>query len=100
MTGVPPDSHWRFGEGPPKPRWKEPSFRRRGVDPKEWWYRPSEIAAVTGVSIETVRRWIKRCALKATRAPGGGRVLLIRGADLDEFLRTTNRVYPREEPQP
>lgn len=99
VTGVPPDYHWRASDGTPLPRWREPSFRRRAIDPKDWWYRLGEIARTTGVSTQTVRRWIHVCGLKASRAPGG-RILLVKGHDLDEFLRGTKRVYPKPEGQP
>ena len=79
------------------PRWHEPAYRRRGHDPQEWWYRLDEIARTTGVCWRTVRRWIEKGGLKATRAPGG-RLWLVKGRDLDEFLRHTDRVYPKEDP--
>lgn len=99
ITGVPPDKHWQLPSGELRPQWTEPSFRRRGNDPRDWWYRLEEIARTTGVCWQTVRRWIAVGGLKATRAPGG-RVWLVKGRDLDEFLRTTDRVYPKPEDSP
>lgn len=96
MTGVPPDYHWRASDGTPLPRWAEPSFRRRALDPRDWWYRIGEIARTCGVSTQTVRVWIHERGLSATRAPGG-RIWLVKGYDLDEFLRASKRVYPKPE---
>jgi predicted site-specific integrase-resolvase len=72
----------------------EPSFRRRNRDPDLWYYRLKEIAELTGVCWRTVRNWT-RAGLPFTRAPGG-RVMLVLGRDLNYFLRSTKRVYPRE----
>lgn len=99
VTSVPPDYHY-IGPGSEKlPRWSDPSYRRRANDPRDWWYRLEEIARTTGVCWQTVRRWIDRGGLRATRVPGG-RVWLVKGRDLDEFLRTSDRVYPKPEESP
>lgn len=48
-------------------------------------YRPSEVAALCGVSVDTVRRWTDSGELPARRGPRGQRT--IDGEDLAEFLR-------------
>lgn len=89
VTGDPPSYHFVDGEGVPQPRW--PDALRRGADPLDWWYRLGEVAKTCGVHINTVRRWVRERGLKATR-PGGG-VWLVRGRDLDAWLRSNERGY-------
>ncbi|MBM3675437.1 MAG: helix-turn-helix domain-containing protein [Actinobacteria bacterium] len=47
-------------------------------------YRPGEVAALLGVSVDTVRRWADEGRLVTTRTEGGHR--LVDGADLARFL--------------
>ena len=48
------------------------------------WYRLGDVAAVAGVSVDTVRRWADEGRIKMRRSAGGQR--LIDGADLARFL--------------
>ena len=98
VTGVPPDYHWRTLDGTVLPRWSEPSYRRRAEDPRDWWYQINEIAKATGLHRDTVAAWIRAGHLPAFRAPGG-KTWLVKGRDLDEFLRATNRVVPQSAPE-
>lgn len=93
ITGAPPDYHWTNNAGEQLPRWTAAGYRRYGNDPKQWWYRVDEVARTCGVQPDAVRFWIKRGDLPAKKTPGGG-LYLIKGADLDDFLRTTKRGYP------
>lgn len=47
-------------------------------------YRPGQVAALLGVSVDTVRRWADSGRLDTTRTDGGQR--LIDGASLARFL--------------
>lgn len=93
VTGAPPDYHWTHNSGKQLPRWTAPNYRRYGNDPKQWWFRVDEVARTMGVVPGTIRFWIHRGELPAHRVPGG-RLFLIKGADLDEFLRTSKRGFP------
>jgi excisionase family DNA binding protein len=39
------------------------------MEPNEKWYSVKEVAGMKGVSVDTVRRWIRRGLLKAFRMP-------------------------------
>ncbi len=47
-------------------------------------YRPSQVAELLGVSVDTVRRWCDEGRLATTRSEGGHR--LVPGADLARYL--------------
>ncbi len=47
-------------------------------------YRAGQVAELLGVSVDTVRRWTDSGRLRATRSPGGQRV--VAGRDLARFL--------------
>ncbi len=108
VTGAPPDYHYVIGITK-EPRWREPSYRRRSKDPRQWWYRVREIAAALHVNVQTVQRYIRDGHLKATQAPAGvaaaaakGRhsrsPWLIHGQDFEEFLRNQRKSYPVVHP--
>lgn len=48
-------------------------------------YRISEMSEITGVKVHTLRRWIKRGALKASRP--GGKLLLVKMSDFDACMK-------------
>lgn len=95
VTGVPPDYHFVVG-CTKKPVWSEPSYRRRARDRRDWWYRVEEVAAACTVAPGTVRGWIKSGQLKAFRPSTPPSPWLIRGRDLEDFVRSRGEAYPKE----
>lgn len=96
ITGATPDYHFVVGVTR-KPVYKEPACLRRGKNHLEWWYRVADVARACDVLPEQVKRWIRAGRLKASRAvPSGSSRWLVRGRDLEEFLRSTGRAYPKE----
>lgn len=64
--------------------------KRPAVDPAaRRAFRPDEVAASTGLSIETVRRDIAMGRLKARR---NGRAILVLAEDVDSYLRALPEV--------
>jgi len=54
-------------------------------------YSPTQVADLLGVSPDTVRRWCDEGRLKATRSPGGHRV--VSGKELARYLREQTKAF-------
>lgn len=54
-------------------------------------YRPSQVAELLGVSVDTVRRWCDEGRLETTRSSGGHR--LVSGHDLARYLSDQADAY-------
>lgn len=54
-------------------------------------YRPTQVAELLGVSVDTVRRWCDDGRLKTTRSAGGHR--LVSGKDLARYLGEKAAAY-------
>lgn len=97
ITGATPDYHFVVGIHR-KPVYTDPSYRQRSKNHLEWWYRAKDVALACDVRPPQVVRWIKAGRLRATRAVNAGSSRwLIRGSDLEEFLRSSGRAYPKQE---
>jgi excisionase family DNA binding protein len=75
--------------------------RREDVDPEDLrdpWLTVAEIASELRVNPATVRLWVSKGALPATRA--GQRKLLIRRSDFDRMLETISSQPPALRRQP
>ncbi len=57
-------------------------------------YRPTQVAELLGVSVDTVRRWCDEDRLKTVRSSGGHR--LIDGEDLARYLTSQADAYEPE----
>ena len=52
------------------------------------YLRVSEIAKMTGLSPEVIRKWCRTGALKSSKP--GGKVTLVKRTDFEEFMESKN----------
>lgn len=92
VTGVKADYYWYNDKtGEKYPRWRDPFVK--GPDPATTWYSVHEICKATGRRSLTVRRWIKKGLLKASKA--GSNQWFIRGDHFAEFIGANNHIEGR-----
>ncbi len=57
-------------------------------------YTPAESAAILGVSLKTLRKWVDAGLIPHTRLGPAARLIRIRAEDIDHFLRAGMPALP------
>ena len=60
-------------------------------------YTAAEAAAILGVSLKTLRKWLEAGLLPHTRLGPAARLIRIRAEDIETFLRSSSQAPPPSE---